>query len=261
MKSTFFLWSLALVAFPLAASAQLVVDRPIQLNGTNPADRQVLGLPVPTGPMDVLTAGAEQAGSYRTASPAAGAEWAIDLPNLSAAPTAGTHIMVRTPSATAGPVNLSVNAGSAIQVLIHGGGPLLGEDVIEGTMLSLVYDGASFQVLNGSIYKRRPCPAGLTQVDDQFCIEPVERAPLEFFPALEVCGSLGLRACRWGESFMACQNRTALGLNNMGDNWEWTADASNENGSARIVGGGSCLSAGNSLITTASRAFRCCFSR
>lgn len=261
MKSAFFLWSMAVVAFPLATAAQLVVDRTIQLIGSDAADRQVLGLPVPTGPTDVLTAGAEQAGSFRTATPSAGAEWVIDLPLLSTTPTAGTHIMVRTPSAIAGPVSLSVNAGPPVQVLINGGGPLLGEDVMEGTMLSLVHDGTSFQVMNGSTYMRRPCPSGLTPVDDQFCIESVERAPLDFFPALEVCGSLGLRACRWGEYFMACENATALGLSNMANNWEWTADASNENGVARIVSAFGCSSAGNSFITAAPRNFRCCYSR
>ena len=243
-------------------SGQVLLDKPLELSGTSEPQRQVTGVPNSVAPQAMITAATEQQLIYRTATPAAASVWAIEQPALSVAPPAGTHLIITTPETTAGAVTITVN-GHGPYPLLHGPGePMDGEMLPTGTPLSVVSDGEAFHVINGGVYGRKPCAPSTVQVNEKLCIEQNEHPPSDFFAAVTTCGSAGLRLCGWGEFAVACQRATELGLTAVTNSWEWTRDASNENGSARIVGATSCFTGGNALVVNSTlRAFRCCYSR
>ena len=243
-------------------SAQVELDRPLVLSSPIDANRQVTGLPVSSAAASVLTATVAQQGTFRNAAPEAGEQWTVSLEALSGPPVAGTHLVLTVPAATTGAVQLIVNGNGPYPLLAGPNSPILGEDIQSGELLSVVMDGNAFHLLNGHVSPRRPCPAGTLEVNDDYCIEPQKHLATDFFSAIDTCTALGLRLCGWGEFLIACQRATELGLLQPTNSWEWTNDASNENNCARIVGAGSCLSAGNALATgSLDRNFRCCYSR
>lgn len=253
---------LFLVWWPLFAAAQVQVDGPLRATGATPADRQVTGLQEPMSPGAPQTAELEQNGTHRTAEPLPGATWTVALPLLSVAPPPGTHIVVKAPEQTNGPVTLTLNGFGPFALVSNALQPMDGGTIVPGTMLSLIFDGTAFQVMNGGGYTRRACPEGTTAVNEQFCMGTNEHPPSNLYQAMLTCGTQGMRLCSWGEFYVACMNAASLGLNYMTDNWEWTDDASNEIGSARVVGAGSCSTAGNSIvINSIDRNFHCCWSR
>jgi hypothetical protein len=242
--------------------SQVELDRPLVLSSPNDADRQVIGLPAATSADAVLTATVARSNAFRASSPEPGELWAVSFEALSGTPPAGTHLIITAPPNSSGEVQLVVNGSGPYPLLTGPNTPLLGEDVPSGTMLSVVMDGVSFHVLNGHVKPRRPCPSGTVEVNQEFCIEPNERVATDFFTAIDTCNALGSRLCGWSEFLIACQRATELGLVQPTNSWEWTNDASNENNCARIVGAGSCLSAGNALVSgSLNREYRCCYSR
>jgi len=250
------------LCWPLFGAAQIQIDGPLRATGTTPMDRQVTGLRDPIVAEAPQTAGLEQSGAHRMAEPLPGATWIITLPLLSVAPQPGTHIVVKAPTATNGPIVLTVNGHGPFAVLTTALQPIAGGTVVPGTMLSLVFDGTSFQAMNGEGYARRACPDGSAAVNEQFCMGIGQQPASDLYQAILSCGDQGMRLCSWGEFYAACMNAAVLGLNSMTNDWEWTDDASNEIGSARIVGLGACAVAGNSIVTNSvDRTFHCCWSR
>lgn len=242
--------------------AQLTMDNGLLFGGPAPEDRQLLGLPASTAPSAVLSARVDQTGAHRTAGPESGNTWIIQLPSLVSAPTAGTHLVLIAPAETSGPIALQVNGTGPYPLLAGPGEPIEGSAIPAGSALSVVMDGTAFQVLNGHIYERQACIEGTVAVNGNFCIEQNEHPATDLFTAISTCGSAGMRMCTWGEFVVACQRAETLGLQQITNSWEWTGDASNENGSARIVGAFSCLSGGNALVSgSTDRAYRCCYSR
>ncbi|MBK9763842.1 MAG: hypothetical protein IPO87_10875 [Flavobacteriales bacterium] len=249
------------LTLPLATLAQVHVDHAIELTGSGMADRQVLGLPGSTEPNAVLTAGTEQRGDARTAIVGAGSTWNLDLPGLGTTPAIGTHVVVKAPVPTPGPIALTLN-GTALIPLRKGDLVVDGSSVTEGEMLSMVFTGSVFQLINGRTDLRRNCPSGMVAVNAQYCIEPTERPASDFFQAGLLCAGQDRRLCTWGEWYAACQQATALGLVGMTNNYEWTNNTSNENNSVRITGQDLCESVGNGLATgSAARPARCCYTR
>ena len=108
----------------------------------------------------------------------------------------------------------------------------------------------------------KPCDPGLVAVSEAFCIQPTEHGASDFFTANANCAANGLRLCSWTEFIVACNKATELGLTGMLGNWEWTDDAVNENGSARIAGSSTCSTTGTALVSgSIDRNSRCCHSR
>jgi hypothetical protein len=246
----------------VAVNAQVATERPVVLTGAAPEDRQLTGLNIATTTDAVLTAEVERTGSFRLATPAMGNTWTIDLDALDTAPPAGTHLVLIAPNPTAGDVDLMVNGHGPYALLARPNERVNVEDIPAGTALSVVMDGAAFQLMNGSIRPRRPCIEGTVMVNEAYCIEPEKHAATDLFTAMTTCGNVGMRLCDWGEFVTACQRATEIGMLQPTSSWEWTGDASNENNCARVVGVGSCLSAGNAFITgSIDRTFRCCYSR
>jgi len=244
------------------ADAQVSLDKPLRLTGSGPAQRQITGLQISNEPGAVLTADVEQRGAFRLTAPSAGTTWSAGLSALINAPAAGLHMVVSSPVPTPGSISVVVNGHGPYLLLDGDGQPVDGELIAEGTMLSIVHDGTAFRLLNGGVAPRHPCAPGTVQVNDAYCISENEYPASDFFAAVTTCGDLGLRLCGWGEFVAACQRAGTIGMLDGTNNWEWTNDASNENGSARIVGAGSCLSAGNSIVVNSTlRNFHCCYSR
>lgn len=250
------------ITLPVGLTGQVVVDKPIVLTDALPEGRQVTGLSVSDAPDAILTAAMEQGGTFRVINAPVGNTWMTEVVGSTGAPTAGTQLIVLAPQTAPGPIQISVNGFGPFEVIIGPGEPLDGAQVPAGAALSLIMDGTAFQLQNGHVYSRRSCPTGTVQVDEGYCIETTKHAAVDFFEANTACNDLGLRLCSWGEFVVACQRAAQLGLVGATSSWEWTDSASNENSCARLVGAGSCLSAGTSFVTGSTpRNFRCCYSR
>lgn len=242
--------------------AQVQVDKPIELTGTGNEQRQVQGLAPATEGVQALDASTEQQGAHRFVGDATGIAWVLDLPMVGGAPTAGLELLVRTPAPQQGPVTLLLNGQGPYAVDLAPGRPLQGDDLPQGTMAALVFDGSAFQIVNGAAHAKRDCPPGLTAVSDHFCIELNERALSSYYSAAVACVQDGLRLCTWGEYIAACNRRVALGLVGMVGNWEWTNNSANEDLSVRIVGNTSCTANGTRLATDETQTVsRCCYTR
>ena len=246
------------LAFP--GVAQVRVDKSLHLLGEG-AERRVSGLAPATEPEQAIDAGTLQHGGSLFAEPTAGNAWAVQLPALGDTPVAGSLIVLRVPEGQTGPINVQVNAAPSLP-LFRGGEPVDAADLAPGGLLSVIHTGTTYQVINGSSDVLRTCPPGMVAVNEQFCIETVERTPSDFFEAAVTCASSGRRLCSWAEFYTACTRELALGLATMTNNWEWTNNTSNEDNSARIVGLNGCITAANWMSTGSSDiAHRCCYTR
>jgi hypothetical protein len=246
------------------AFAQVNVDRPVLLTGDAPDLRQVTGLPASTTPAAVLSTATEQGGQHRYAQASAnGTMWHAELPSLVGPASAGTQLLVTCPTVTNGAVALEVNDQAAIPILTSLGTPLNGDTYPAGTILSLVFDGSAYHVMNGRANALRACPNGMVAVNEQYCIEQDERPASDYFQASLTCTTLDRRLCSWGELYAACMSATTLGLNNMVGNWEWTRDSANEAGNIRMVLQFSCSATSTRAATetTLPIVSRCCYSR
>lgn len=245
----------------LSVNGQVMVDKPLVLDGPAPEQRQVTGLFPGTAPDRPLTATVEQSGAHRTSTAGGSSDWQVQLSTLTGPPGPGTHIVVNTPASPgSGPVQLTVNSDGPYAVLFTPGTSFLAEEASAQPVLSLVFDGAAFQVMNGRARQRRTCPTDMATVNDQYCIDLVQMDSTDYFVAGRECISQDKRLCSWGEWYGACNLATTLGLQNMTDGWEWTKDTANENNGARIVGP-SCTSAGTWNVYNGPQRYRCCATR
>lgn len=240
---------------------QVQVDQVIYLEGGTPAERQLHGLSESTLPQAVLTAGVEGAGTHRFATATEGPLWTVDLPSFTGPPVAGLHLLVRSDGASAGPLSMNLNGYGPFPITRGPTEALQADDVPLGTVLSLVFDGTSFQLMNGTAHRKRDCPSGMIQASSQFCIEQTERDSVEFFDAAMDCSQQGLRLCTWGEFIVACENAATLGVQQMVGNYEWTNNAANEDGGVRVAGNLNCRQAAVVAAVGNPRKFRCCLSR
>jgi hypothetical protein len=249
--------SILLLLLIMQVMGQVRVDRPLVLTGTETDQRQLHGLEPTTVPGRLLSAEAEAGGMHRYATPGAAATWEVDLPGLDQMPQPGTHVLVKAPAGADGEVWIAFNGHGPYPVL-DGGMPLQSQDTGQDMVLSLVFDGSSFQLMNTTGHRVRPCPEGTVAVNEQFCIEPEQGPALTFWDAIHGCNSKGMRLCSWGEYHAACVNGETLGITGMGTQWEWTNSATNENGSVRMVRG--CYSGANNWPDS-TLWHRCCFTR
>ncbi|MEO8590187.1 MAG: hypothetical protein ABI432_12510 [Flavobacteriales bacterium] len=247
----------------LAGHGQVYIDHAIQLTGTDGADRQVTGLAPLTDPSTALSVEAERRAMLVHAQAGAAPVWSVDIPALSGVPLTGTHITVRVPDNATGPVSLLLNGVGPFDVVTGPGAVLEGTLVPSGSILSLVFTGTAFQLMNGETRTLRTCPNGLVAVNGQFCIElQQDTAVVDFFAAATDCGTRGLRLCSWAEFHVACVKRTMLGINDIIGDYEWVGSACNENGSARIAGSSSCTATACALaFGSTDRPYRCCADR
>jgi hypothetical protein len=250
-----------ILLFHSVALSQVHSDRRIELVGNDPATRQVLGLRVDQSGNAALSTQVEQAGQYRFAVASVQDGWEIELASLTIAPEAGTHLLVKVPSGASGNAQLSVNSLGPFPVMVDPNTPLEASDVPEGTVLSLVFDGTLFHVMNGAVHARQPCPEGMVQASQQFCIDINESGPETFYQAALRCGEVGKRLCTWTEFYQGCIRSGTLGLQDMTGNHEWADTAMNEDNYAQVVGRLSCTTAGGLNAADWQEHFRCCYTR
>ena len=258
MRASFLL---LLSAFALTSPAQVLVDKPIVLDGAGPDQQQVTGAEPTPEAGAILVTTTEVAGSHRHSTPSDAATWMIDLPAAPGVPQAGTHLLVRVPAAGAGPLALMVNGAGPYGVERSPGEPLDGSTLLTGQELSLVFDGSVFQTLNGTTRTRRPCPSGMVTVNEQFCIEPANRPAALLDAASVTCANLGRRICSWAEFHAACARQGELGVSTTSNDWEWTNNTANEDLNARVVKLNDCGNAGTRNAVTVAAPFRCCYTR
>ena len=246
---------------PLLSMAQLVIDKPIILSSPDPEDHRVQGLMHSVDPLDALTAGTAQNNQVQIGVTTQGDHWSILLPSLESELVNGIHVIVRAPAMDPQPVNIILNGNGPYPLQLEGT-TVSAEQIVEGTMISMVFADGIFHILNGHHGMRRACPTDMVAVNGLFCIEPTERPSADLFQAGLNCAANGRRLCTWGEFVGACQRSTELGLTSMTNNWEWTGTTSNEDNCARIAGSNNCTAA-NSAFSTGSFlwAYRCCFTR
>lgn len=242
-----------------AGQSQVLVDRPVQLTGTD-QEAQVRGITTSAIGEHPLNASVEQEGMFRAANAVFSEVWTVSLPMLSQA-EAGTVIHLVAPAMWNDVVLLSVNGAAPLPLLMPADGILVPATPVAGAPLTVVHAGDHYQQLDGSTHLLRACPDGMSAVNDQYCIDQVERPLAAFLDAVSTCAALGRRLCSWAEHHAACTRRVELGLENMNNDWEWTNNTSNEDNSVRMVAFGSCTNAGNRLLTAAPATFHCCFTR
>ena len=255
--------AILLAALAPVAFAQVRVDRPIVLEGATPDQRQLRGIEAHNEPTGALSAAMEVSGSYRTATPGAALVWELQFDGLEGPLEAGTHLLVKAPapSSPAGPLELSVNGAGPYEVISAPNVPVVNDQVLEGTMLSLVFNGTAFQLMNGLVHQRRACPTDMVAIDEQNCIEPLERAAQTFYDASLACMAENKRLCTWAEFHLACQQRDELGLQAMVNNWEWTNSSADHNFNLRVVGQTNCTASTRMHGGTISNPYRCCYTR
>jgi len=253
--------TLATLLIHAASFAQVRSDRHIELVGDGPGTRQVLGLPDDQAGNAALSTHVEQVGNYRFAVATVQNGWEIVIPSLTVAPEAGTHLLVKVPFGATGDAQLRVNASGPFPIVTSLNTALQASDVPDGTVLSLVFDGTLFHMMNGTAHAKRACPDGTVQASDHYCIDVEERGPETFFQAALRCGEEGLRLCTWSEFYQGCIRSGTLGLLEMTGNHEWVDSAMNEDTNARVVGRLSCTTSGGLVAGGWQEHFRCCYTR
>ena len=243
--------------------AQVQVDNTLLLNGTTEADRQLNGLAPTTDADHVLSATVEQSGALRSVAGVTGSTWQIPASVFAGPLQPGIHFVIAAPTNATGPVSITVASGGTYGVLWRPGQPLLGTDIEAGMMISTVFDGTAFQVLNGRASKLRECPTGMVEIGTQYCIDPTQQGvSTNFFDAAISCAASGKRLCTWAEFMTACQDATVLGLTSASNDYEWMDDSANEALNVRLARLANCEFPSTRNSTTGPLApSRCCYTR
>ncbi|MBS1581542.1 MAG: hypothetical protein JST66_05000 [Bacteroidetes bacterium] len=243
-------------------SAQVHIDRPIRLEGSDAANRQVVGLRDGDGESDALNAGTLRAAPYRYAEVAGTTQWDVTLTPTVSEAHEGLCLLLLSNDGNSGPVIIGLSSAGSFPLLKGPGLPLQAGDVLPGELVSAVFDGTTFQLIAARRQDIRPCPSGSVAVNEQYCIEIAQHDTAEFDVASIACGQQNGRMCTWSEWWVACNKLSTLGLQDMVGDWEWTNNAANADGYVRVVGQSSCTQAATSVGWGGlQRSFRCCYRR
>ena len=247
----------------VAVNAQVRSDGPLILNGLGSIDRQLNGLSPSLTPGDVLSAEVEQSRTHRFVNNTAGTTWQITLTTFDTPIEAGTQFMITAPTSINGPVQIQVGAQGPYPLFWKPGEAILGEDIPDGMIISAVFDGAVFQVLNGRAHKLRECPTGMIEIGTQYCIDPEQQpqGTTDFFDAANNCALSGKRLCTWAEFAAACPDAGILGLIAASGDYEWVDDSANEVLNVRVVRLLTCQFPSHRSSTTSVAPSRCCYTR
>jgi len=153
MLSSYVLTSLIAIS-ALTGNSQVEIDQPLQLTGSGSAAK-VTGIQEVNGPTDAVSAEAIQRGNLVCASTVSGSANAIVLqftPGISALHP-GTMLTFKSGAANTGAVTVDVDGAgpmAAISVKKNVSDDLAADDIRLGQMVSIIYDGAAFQLLAGA---------------------------------------------------------------------------------------------------------------
>lgn len=256
-------WSIGMsLLVAQVALSQVLLDKPVMLEGADDASRQVSGLRNADSAVDALNARSLQYGAYQYAEVLGGDAWQATLTPSATTLQPGMRLILRVQNGSNGAATLDVDALGAVEIKKDGDRPLEPGDVAPGETVSLVFDGTAFQLISARRLDRKPCPAGTAAVGELYCIELVEHDSTDYPAAAIQCGSQNMQLCSWAQWYVACTRATELGLQNMIGNWEWTNSPANSDIQARVVGQSTCTQAAttNGWDLT-NRFFHCCFRR
>ncbi len=240
---------------------QLRIDKPVLLTGSATADRQVTGLTPYTAPGDALIASEEQSGTLRFVDDVQGNNWQVSLNSLDVALQPGTQLVIVPPSIANGAITVQVGSDGPYSLEWKQGVAVLGQDIPSGMIISAVFDGNAFQVLNGRVHRSKDCISGMVPVSTQFCVDTLQRTTTDFFVASLTCAAENKRLCTWGEAVSACTNGAQLGILSPSTDYEWVDDTANELLNARVFRYIQCDGASTRNSTTSTAPYRCCYTR
>jgi hypothetical protein len=244
----------------IGLAAQVRLNGSLVLTGD---DANVSGLTLEAPADALLPFELERSGQHRSAQATATGPgpWNVALEALPNGPEAGTSLLILSPTGANGPVSIVINDGPSLPVLIAPEDTLNAANIVPGSVLHVVYDGAVFHLLNGRQDLYRNCTVGQVMIGDRICMEVTERTAASFEVAAITCANSGGRMCSWADLVTGCLRRTELGLLQMTNDLEWTASSANEDGSARVALGSNCQQLSAANTATASYTFRCCITR
>lgn len=244
------------------AAAQVSVDAPIELDGSEDTDRQVQGLRDGGQADEAVNTRTLRDAPYRYAEVSGTTAWTVHLEPPVTSVDAGLVLLLKSIDGVDGALSITVDGLGPFAVVKGGSSALEASDVAPGEVTHLVFDGIAFQLISARRQAKRPCPPGTAQVTEQFCVDIAERDTMWFADASVACGQNNGRLCTWGEWYNACVAAQSLGLQNMIGNYEWTNSAANGDGNVRVAGVTTCTVVGTAGAWVApGRAFRCCYRR
>ncbi|MCU0318885.1 MAG: hypothetical protein MUE88_02240 [Flavobacteriales bacterium] len=262
MRSTI----IAALCMPVMLSAQWELPVPLELTGSAPADRQVLGLADPVAADAAISAEAVRSGAATRVAVTGSFALSGQLTPPATAYTVGMVITIIPDQRNDSAATLVLNDLPAVPLVRPDGMPLLAGDLFPAVPARFIYDGAGFRML-GTAY--RPCPTGFHPATPLYCIADSSREAVTFFDAITTCAAQNARLCTYSEWVHACE-RDPLFLGTVLD-FEWVDDAANTTNGAKRVGNGTdgvvgtppginCRHGGWTVPTNTAR-YRCCRNR
>lgn len=140
--------SLFLAGAACAATAQIEVDKPIELTGTG-ANAKITGIDDVSAPKDAVSAEVIQANSLNYAGAAGAANaYTVALAPAIAAYQAGQLFSFKANANNTGAATVNVNGLGAIAIKKNGDADLAADDIKNGQVVTVVYDGTNFQMVS-----------------------------------------------------------------------------------------------------------------
>ncbi len=248
---------LVLLIAVVIANAQVHIDKSINLTGGN-GKSQIWNLGSPSDTSALADVNTIIKGYALTATVTGGDTILATLPYNLASYSPGLEIRFVAIANNTGRTFININNLGLKEILTNVTDTLNSKTIINGNVISIVYDGANFQLLSRT---DNGCPSGYVSVNAEYCIEIDERNFVTYYVANRNCNNSGARLCSWEEWYYACIN-TGLGLNNMSGNWEWINDGTNHGDDAQRVNGTNNCTSNNSYSARGLNGyFRCCYSK
>lgn len=250
------LWTILFLAVTLTSIAQVQVDRPLVITGSE-EQRAVTGLSTPLVESAAVNVDVLSSGIVHWAT----ANWNGDTLRLVMEPAvemvrAGLLVRFLPPATNSGAAWLQLPGSGPRNLLRHDGLPLAIGDLLVDHVAEVLLANGNWVLLNAS---REFCPPGSLPLNNRSCMEVNAVPGLKFYEAVEHCGKRGGKLCVWDEYAAAC---AVLGsqLNGMFVEWEWIDDAANHTHTTNQAGRFTCESERsiNTLLLFIGNT-RCCY--
>ena len=256
---------LALLLACAATMAQWDLGTSLNLSGTDPDDRQVLGVADPEQPDDAVSLGSAR---RKTSTRSIVSGSFVLEGDLTPAPSDLVPGMVLTivPLEVNAPApTLALNGLTGRPILKGDGIALDAGDLRPGVPVRVIFDGTVFQLVSATFLG---CSSGYVPVTNTYCIADQPGEAATFYDAIAACGAQGGRLCTISEWSHACSSLPwFFGTVTQA---EWVDHAANNNTGAKLVGvgidgggvgeGSGCEFGGQSPPTNLFP-YRCCYNR
>lgn len=251
--------SLLLIA--AAAEAQLELPKPLVLDGAAPAQRQVTGLAAPLQGDAGVSANADRTNATAFAQAQGTNALTLALTPTLTAYAPGLRVIMVPTAVNSGDATVDIDGLGPVPVRKNVNMALDSADLHPGVPVTMVYDGATFQLVNQTY---PGCPVGYSAISPDVCIADQSNDSLSWFAAVRYCADRGARLCGFQEWIQGCLKLPAF-VGTVSD-YEWVDSAANYTNMAKNMGwtdtatAGDCH-AGNRQLTTAKFRSRCCYDR